>query len=208
MKRFLTLALLLTGMAQAAPIDDLVIAAELNDPRAVTTLLRRGIDPNLLDDRGRMALFMAVREESLKALDALLLAPNVLVDKPNTNDETALMIAAIRGSLPAVKALVQRGASVNREGWTPLHYAASGPDNGVAGFLVSQGAKIDARSPNGSTPLMMAARYGSTDVVPVLLKAGADPSLTNEQGLTAADFAQRGGRERVAADLAKLVRKP
>lgn len=192
---------------QAAPIDELVIAAELNDGRTVLSLLLKGVDPNQPDDRGRKALFIAAREESLRALDSLLASPQTRVDDANAQGETPLMIAAIRGSLPAVKALVKRGAAVNRPGWTPLHYACSGPDNGVAAFLLAQGAEVNARSENGTTPLMMAARYGSGDLVPLLIEAGAEPRAANEQELTAADFAERGGRDVMARQLRQLIQE-
>lgn len=191
--------------AHAAPIDDLVVAAELNDGRAVLGFLLKGVDPNQPDSRGRKALFVAAKEESQRALESLLSSPQTRVDDTNAQGETPLMIAAIRGSLPAVKALVQRGAAVNRAGWTPLHYACSGPDNGVAAYLVAQGAELDARSENGTTPLMMAARYGNTDVIPLLLKAGAEPRAANEQELTAADFADRGGRDVLAKQLRRVM---
>jgi ankyrin repeat protein len=207
MKRWLAMLGLAAAVAQAAPIDDLVIAAELNDGRAVLGLLLKGVDPNLPDSRGRKALFVAAKEESLRALDSLLASPLVKLDEPNAQGETPLMIAAIRGSLPAVKALVQRGAAVNRAGWTPLHYACSGPDNGVAAFLIAQGAELNARSENGTTPLMMAARYGNSDLVPLLLKAGAEPRAANEQELTAADFADRGGRDQLAKQLRRVIQE-
>jgi len=38
--------------------------------------------------------------------------------------------------------------------------------------------------------LMMAARYGNDRVVKVLIEAGADLFIKNEQGLTALDFAR------------------
>ena len=200
-------ALALGLTAQAAPIDELVIAAELNDGRTVLSLLLKGVDPNQPDGRGRKALFVAAREESLRALDSLLASPQTQVDEPNAQGETPLMIAAIRGSLPAVKALVKRGAAVNRPGWTPLHYACSGPDNGVAAFLLAQGAEVNARSENGTTPLMMAARYGAGDLVPLLIQAGAEPRAANEQELTAADFADRGGRDVMARQLRQLIQE-
>jgi ankyrin repeat protein len=206
-KRWLAVLGLTTALAQAAPIDDLVIAAELNDGRAVLSLLLKGVDPNQPDSRGRTALFVAAREESLRALDSLLASPLLKLDEPNAQGETPLMIAAIRGSLPAVQALVKRGAAVNRPGWTPLHYACSGPDNGVAAFLIARGAELNARSDNGTTPLMMAARYGNSDLVPLLLRAGAEPRAANEQELTAADFAQRGGRDQIARDLRRAMQE-
>lgn len=203
--RFAALALCAAFAAHAAPIDDLVIASEMNDGRTVMNLLLKGVDPNQPDARGRKALFVALKEDSDRALDSLLASPQIKFDEPNAKGETPLMLAAIKGSLPAVQALVKRGAAVNRAGWTPLHYACSGPDNGVAAFLIAHGAELNARSDNGTTPLMMAARYGSVDLVPVLIKAGAEPRAANEQELTAADFAQRGGRDNVAAELRRLV---
>lgn len=208
MKRAVFAAALAFGLAaKAAPIDELVIAAELNDGRTVLSLLLKGVDPNQADGRGRKALFVAAREESLRALDSLLASPQTRVDDANAQGETPLMIAAIRGSLPAVKALVKRGAAVNRPGWTPLHYACSGPDNGVAAFLLAQGAEVNARSENGTTPLMMAARYGAGDLVPLLIEAGAEPRAANEQELTAADFAERGGRDVMARQLRQLMQE-
>ncbi|MDR7332285.1 ankyrin repeat domain-containing protein [Roseateles asaccharophilus] len=202
------LTLAASGAAQAAvSVEDFVKAAEFNDPRGIQSQLQQGVDPNLTDSRGRTALFTAVREGSEHALAALLASPKVQVNAVNADGETPLMLAAIRGSLSMVQALVKRGAAVNRQGWTPLHYACSGPDNGVAAFLIAQGAELNARSENGTTPLMMAARYGGGDLVPLLLKAGAEPRAANEQELTAADFAARGGRDAMAKELRRVIQE-
>ena len=57
-----------------------------------------------------------------------------------------------------------------------------------------ESAYIDAESPNGTTPLMMAARYGSEKAVQLLINEGADLTLKNQLGLTALDFAIEGRR--------------
>lgn len=202
MKRIAAIFLVTALTAHAAPIDDLTKAAEYDDGRTISTLLLRGVDPNATDARGRTALVTALAEGSSKALDSLLAYPALDVNAVNGNDETPLMLAALKGQLAAAKKLVARGARINKTGWTPLHYAASGPDEGVAAWLLSAGADINARSPNGSTPLMMAARYGTLDLPGLLLKAGADSRLRNEQGLTALDFAQAAGRDSLVKTLA------
>ena len=196
-KKYL-LPLLLLGAAftvGAAPIDDLTAAVEMDNGREVLALLVKGVDANAADQRGRKPLTLALREGSDQAFDALLADPRVDVLAANDKGETPLMLAAIKGRLDWAKKLAARGAKINQPGWTPLHYACSGTDGGVAAWLLSQGADVNARSPNGTTPLMMASRYGASETVPVLLKAGADVALKNEQDLTALDFAKKAGRD-------------
>ena len=48
--------------------------------------------------------------------------------------------------------------------------------------------------------------YGTPAAVKLLLEAGADPMLKNDQGLTAVDFAQRGNRKDSAEIVAAFVR--
>ena len=197
-KKYL-LPLLLLGAAltaSAAPIDDMTAAVEMDNGREVLALLVKGVDANAADQRGRKPLGVALREGSEQAFDALLADPRVDVVAANDKGETPLMLAAIKGRLEWAKKLAARGAKINQPGWTPLHYACSGPDaGGIAAWLLSQGADVNARSPNGTTPLMMAARYGASENVAILLKAGADVALKNEQELTAVDFAKKAGRD-------------
>jgi hypothetical protein len=61
-------------------------------------------------------------------------------------------------------------------------------------LLLEHHAFVDAESPNGTTPLMMAAQYGTGDAVRLLLEAGAQALQANKQGLSALDFAQRASR--------------
>ena len=71
-------------------------------------------------------------------------------------------------------------------------------------LLADRGADLNAASPNNTTPLMMAAQYGSEDSVRLLLDRGADPGRRNMKGLGAADFAKLAGRDNLAERLAKL----
>jgi ankyrin repeat protein len=75
--------------------------------------------------------------------------------------------------------------------------------------LLEESAYIDAESPNGTTPLMMAARYGSTDAVQLLINEDADIHLKNQLGLNALSFAKDGARmdaiKLIEAAMAKAV---
>ena len=120
--------------------------------------------------------------------------PNTKTEVGNDKDESVLVLAALKGYLTLVQKLVDNDADVNKTGWTPLHYAASGGHVPVIAYLLEHSAYIDAESPNGTTPLMMAAMYGSPEAVKELIQAGADPTIKNQLGLTALDFAVRGQR--------------
>ena len=138
-----------------------------------------------------------------RRLEAVKLALSLGNDINAVNDvgETALMFAALKGRLDLSQRLIDRGARISQLGWSPLHYAATGPEPKIVALLLQHGAPIEARSPNGTTALMMAARYGSEDSVTLLLAQHADVTLRNERGMNAADFARSAGREALAKRL-------
>ena len=181
-------------------------AVRTDDATAVAALLRRGFDVNTPDPKSGHALAIAISEPSPKVCELLLAWPGLNIDQRNAQDETPLMFAALRGNLPIAQALIDRDADVNKTGWTPLHYAATNGHLEVIQLLLDHHAYIDAESPNGSTPLMMAALYGSSSAVKLLLEAGADPLLKNQQQLSALDFAHRGSREESGALINEAIR--
>ena len=195
---------------RAGAYEDFFVAILRDDGDAITALLRRGFDPNTRDPKGQVGLTVALQNGTNKAFAALLAAREVDVDARNKQDESPLMMAAIKGNMDAVRALLARDADVNKPGWTPLHYAASAGSpqhTAIIALLLENYAYIDAASPNGTTPLMMAAQYGSAASVQLLLDEGADPTLKNRLGLTAADFALRASRSESAEKIAAAIRK-
>lgn len=195
--------------ARAGSFEDFFTAIRRNDASTIQALIRRGFDPNTVDEAGQPGLMMAVDLQSMRAVEALLSAPNIEAEVRNKKGESALMLCAIRGDLPLAKLLIEHDADVNKTGWTPLHYAASGTSQNqveMVRLLLDNAAYIDAASPNGSTPLMMAAMYGRSDVLKVLIEEGADASLRNEKGLTAIDFAQQVGRSANVEAIAAALR--
>ncbi len=200
------LSLLAIGPTRGGPREDFFKAIELDNVRLLRPLLEGGVDPNTTDDRGNTGLLVAVRDGCFEVAALLLSTSGVVIDQPNAAGETALMMAALRGHGDWVVRLVQRGAAIQRSGWTPLHYAASGPEPKVLALLLERGAAVDATSTNGTTPLMMAAGYGAMDGADLLLARGADPRRRNDRGLAAVDFARRAGRDALARRLEAAVR--
>ncbi len=174
-----------------------------NDGSSVTELLQRGFDPNTPDPSGNIALVLALQAENFAVAEALMARPGLNINALNQSGESALMMAALRGNLAWCERLLARGASINKPGWTALHYAAAGPEPKVVKLLLDRGAVVDAESPDKTTPLMMAARYGPEEGVTLLLAHGADPKRTNARNMNAADFARGGGREWLAQRLSK-----
>lgn len=192
--------------ATGAEVADFFRSVQTDDAATVTKMLGTVIDPNQLNPvGGEPALVLAAREGSMKVLQALLAYPGTKVDATAVNGNTALMMAAYKGNMPAVQALLDKGAAVNRAGWTPLHYAAAAGDDAIVRLLLDRGAHVDAVSPlkSGSyTPLMMAAREGHDATALLLIDHGANPRLANSEGLTAVQLARRAGKDAVAAAIA------
>lgn len=190
----------------AGSYEDYFQALKRDDVAAVQQLLGRGFDVNTPDPQGQLGLMIAIREPSPKVASSLVDAPKIDLNALNAQDESALMLACLKGQTALAEKMIGKGADVNKTGWTPLHYAASGGHVALIRLLLEHHAYIDAMSPNRTTPLMMASMYGSPAAVQALLEEGADPLLTNLQGLTALQFAQRANQPDSAELIIKGIR--
>ena len=130
-----------------------------------------------------------MQSKSLKSAFVLIQANTTKLNATNLNDENALMLAAIQNEQELAQWLVDKGAEVNKLGWSPLHYAATKGHIRMMRLLIENDAYLDAESPNGTTPLMMAAHYGTPSAVKLLLEEGADPRIKNKLGINAMEFA-------------------
>ena len=193
----------LAGLSWGGSWDDFFNAIRLDNPNTLQALLQRGFDPNTVDQQGTPALMRALQEQSYRAAEVLANHPQIRAEVRSPRDESPLMLAALRGQDALVVKLVSKGAAVNKSGWTPLHYAATGGHLRIAAFLIGAHADVNAESPNGTTPLMMAAMYGNADTVKLLLESGAEAYPRNDQGLSAEDFATKAGRE----DALRMIRQ-
>ena len=180
------------SICHAGSYEDFFQAIDRDDSAMVETLLKRGFDANTPSPQGASPLMSAIRQAALKSAIVLAAWPQTRVDDRNAEDETPLMLAVFHNQKSVVHLLIERQADVNKPGWTPLHYAATQGHADMVRVLMQHHAYIDAPSPNGTTPLMMAARYGNPLVTKLLLEEGADPRLKNDLGLSVLDFAHQG----------------
>lgn len=188
------------ALAQSDAAVSFFRAAQVNDASRIKPLLARGLDPNLREPaRGETGLIVALRNDAMDVFELLLAQPKIELEAQAGNGNTALMMAAFRNNLPAVKALLARGAQVNRPGWTALHYAAAAGALDIMHVLLEHHAYIDAESPTKVTPLMLAAREGQEEAVKLLLREGADAGLRDTGfHIDAAEFAERADKPWIA----------
>lgn len=127
----------------------------------------------------------------------LLFLPALLLLGACSRPPVAPIAAAARsGDTAAIASLAAAGADLNIQsgvnGWTPLQHAIHKHQPASVRALLDAGARVDATSPAGLTPLMMAAGYGYDGMLSLLLDHGANPSTARPDGATALDLAVQG----------------
>ncbi|KAM0874610.1 hypothetical protein ACQ4PT_037308 [Festuca glaucescens] len=95
----------------------------------------------------------------------------------NDSGMTPLACAVLRGKSITVKYLLDKGANPDKQdnkGFAPLHYATKEGMDRLVRLLLSKGASVNVLSCEG-TPLHVAASYGKSGIMQILLQHNADP---------------------------------
>jgi ankyrin repeat protein len=137
--------------------------------------------------------------------------PSTLATRREVDAQTPLMTAVWAGGFDAVKVLVDAGASLHacarRFGSTPLMFACterhSLQGSEIVSYLVTHGADLEARSNDGSTALLLAAKTGSPQVLDALLRLGADFWARDLTGRDVFALAEQRADPQIMALLAK-----
>lgn len=132
---------------------------------------------------------------------------------PNGRDAdgaTPLIQAVALGHLPTTDELLRRGADPNvrtDNGLAVLHYAvmarcSAANKTAIISALIDAGADVNARDPDGLTPLMCATLKGEREIEHFFAGRGADPEMRDNRGGTAARWADIGHTWRQDSTLA------
>ncbi|KAG9452554.1 hypothetical protein H6P81_005458 [Aristolochia fimbriata] len=165
---------------------------------AAKFLLEHGADPAAASHLGATPLHHAAGIGNIELLSLLI---SKGVDVESQSDAGAPLIwAAGHGQHEAVKFLLEQNANPNTEtddNVTPLLSSVAAGSLPCLELLIQAGANANA-SAGGATPLHIAADNGSTEIINCLLKAGADPNITDEEGTKSVQVAaSRGNRSAV-----------
>ena len=214
------LPLLMGGSSQygGGPEDDLVRAIETNDIPQIKSLLKD--DASLINKTGANGdtmLMIACQNKSLGVVKSLLeMGAQGTINKQNAVGDTALHIACQNGYATIASVLVLNGADLtikNVLGKTPIEVC---DDPALKAKLELHLANVKKmfefvknnrtqdlqellqtfRSVNlvdlttGDTPLHIACQLGNKDIALLLLQAGANPTLKNNNGQTPFDLVE------------------
>ncbi|KAF2181721.1 ankyrin repeat-containing protein, partial [Zopfia rhizophila CBS 207.26] len=118
--------------------------------------------------------------------------------------------AAKAGDVCCIERLMSEGTKPDKKnirGETPLWTAAMyGRDEVVMVLAQSTDVDVNSRSITGRSPLFWPSSMGNERIVSILMRAGADPDLVDENGDTAVSVARKNGHERMARILERLER--
>lgn len=122
---------------------------------------------------------------------------NAMTTNEGYQGGTALQVACRFGQTEIVRLLLEHGADPNlgAGGWAcPLVAAAGNGEEEITGMLLKTNVAVNVYGgPYRSTPLMLAAAWLSVDSVRLILQAGADIDLLDQDGDTALILAARRG---------------
>ncbi|CAN5617547.1 hypothetical protein BH20ACI4_BH20ACI4_23720 [soil metagenome] len=173
----------------------LLTAVDHGQIEIVGFLLENGANPNLLygdsenyDNYCASPLMTAVFREDFNLIK-LLLAKTADPNLTCKNGQNALRVAIKNNKFEIFEMLIKAGAdarAVDDNGETNLMFAARNGNAAAVGKMLERGVPVNARNKQGSTALMFAViGYGTMksrfEKVKLLLEAGADPNIINEQ---------------------------
>lgn len=190
----------------ADPDAALLRAARRGDPAAVTAALDAGADIETRDQHRRTALLLASTFDRV-AVARVLVARGADPDALDDRHDTPWLVTGVTGSVAMLEALLPADPDLtvrNRYGGlSPIPASERGHVDYVR-RVVRTGVDLDHVNDLGWTALLEAVILGDggrahQQVVRILLDAGVDRTITDRDGVSALQHAERRGYDEIAA---------
>jgi hypothetical protein len=186
--------------AEGGPANALLEAAAKGDAAAVERSLAAGVKVDIRDAAGRTPLLLATHGNHIEAA-RLLIAAGADVNAKDGIQDSPYLYAGAHGRTEILKMTLAAGAdlkSLNRYGGTALIPACHYGHVDAVKVLLATNIDIDHVNNLGWTALLEAVILGDggavhTDIVRLLLEAGANPSIADRDGVTPLGHARRRG---------------
>jgi len=188
----------------------LISASEKGDVETVKSLLKKGVYIHTQDREGRCALVAAAYKNNLEIVD-LLIAAGADVNMKDNTLQSAYLISTSDGYTELLKKTLKAGADVHSTdsyNGTGLIRAADRGHVEIIRELLKTNIRVNHVNRLGWTALLEAIILGDggkrhTEVVRLLIAAGADVNLPDKDGVTPFSHA----KNKKYADILEMLKK-
>jgi len=188
----------------------LITAAQQGETETVTRLLEQGADIHAANERGVTALIAAAYQNQVEIAEILIDA-GADVNLQDVTQQSAYLISTSDGFLELLQLTLEAGAdvtSLDSYNGTGLIRAADRGHVEIIKELLKTEINIDHINNLGWTALLEAIILGDgglrhTEVVRLLVEAGADINLADSTGVTPLEHARQRGFEEIVNILEK-----
>ncbi|HET6653968.1 MAG TPA: ankyrin repeat domain-containing protein [Nocardioides sp.] len=190
---------------RARASDVLLEAAASGDADRSALALRAGADLEARDERRRTPLLRAATGDRV-AVARLLVAMGADPDALDDQHDTPWLVTGVTGSVPMLEALLPAGPDLtirNRFGGVSVIPASERGHVDYVRRVVRTGIDVDHVNDLGWTAMLEAVILGDggpahREIVRILLRAGADQTIADRNGVTPLEHAEASGQTGVA----------
>jgi len=166
-------------------------------------------DSDLRFSRLTFSIFQSCEQGELARVRSIIGEEDEMKYAVDDDNNTLVHEAVFSDSEPLLRYLINDlnlpVNCTNRDGMTPLHFAAYAKSARTANLLINCGAFVDPRDDSGKTPLMVACQKNDNPMCLMLLDKGASVRNIDKLGESALHHASRG---RCLACIRTLIRQP
>lgn len=135
----------------------------------------------------------------------LFISGGIDINSRDENGTPMINIAVRNDNEELVKKFIKLGADINAvsedRGYTPVMDAVWRGNLELTKFFIKEGAELNTINKEGQTNLVLAVGANKTKIIEALAKAGADPDIKDQMGMSAYGYASLFKKEEILSIL-------